>query len=67
MEEFLPGFFGFASSGGGELLAFDLRKGAPYHIVMLPFVPMDADEAIEIASSFETLREKIGYLQESPA
>jgi hypothetical protein len=40
IEEYIPGFFGFGSSGGGELLAFDTRRGKPWKIVMIPFVPM---------------------------
>jgi hypothetical protein len=39
VPEFLPGFFGFAS-GGGELLAFDVRRQEPFPIVMVPFIPM---------------------------
>jgi hypothetical protein len=57
---YLPGFFGFGSSGGGELLAFDLRQGEPYRIVSIPFIPMDARHAIEIAGSFDELRPLIG-------
>lgn len=60
VAEALPGFLGFASNGGGELLAFDLRGGEPYPIVMIPFLPMEAAEAVQIASSFEELRELMG-------
>jgi SMI1/KNR4 family protein SUKH-1 len=60
VAEFLPGFFGFASNGGGELLAFDVRGGEPYSIVMVPFVPMDIEHAVPIASSFDELRNLIG-------
>lgn len=52
VPEFLPGFFGFGSNGGGELLAFDLRGGPPYRVTMVPFIPMDADEAVTIAENF---------------
>src|SRR4029453_3043958 len=34
VDKWLPGFFGFGSNGGGELFAFDVRRGAPYLIVM---------------------------------
>lgn len=60
VAEALPGFLGFASNGGGELLAFDLRGGEPYPIVMIPFIPMEAAEAVQIASSFEELRQLLG-------
>jgi hypothetical protein len=36
VPEFLRGFVGFGSNGGGELLAFDLRGEEPYPIVMVP-------------------------------
>jgi hypothetical protein len=56
----LPGFFGFASNGGGELIAFDHRTGAPFPIVMVPFIPMDVREAIQIARSFDSFLHLIG-------
>ena len=60
LAEFLPGFFGFASSGGGELFAFDVRPQEPYPIVVVPFVPMEPGEAVRVARSFEELRGLIG-------
>ena len=50
----LPGFVGFGSNGGGELLAFDTRA-APWRVCMVPFVPMGAAEALEIAADFTAL------------
>jgi hypothetical protein len=52
----LPGFFGFGSSGGGELFAFDLRnhrRSVP--VVIVPFIPMDATYATPVVSSFDAL------------
>jgi hypothetical protein len=60
IPEFLPGFFGFATDGGGELYAFDTRAGEPYPVVMVPFVPLDAGEAIRLAKSFDEFRGLIG-------
>lgn len=60
VAEYLPGFLGFGSNGGGELLAFDVRRGEPYPIVMVPFIPMAAEDAVQIAHSFEELRKHIG-------
>src|SRR5688572_14806924 len=60
IEEYIPGFFGFGSSGGGELLAFDTRRGKPWKIVMIPFVPMSAELAIVIAKDFEEFIRAIG-------
>ena len=60
IEEYIPGFFGFGSSGGGELLAFDTRRGKPWKIVMIPFVPMSAELAIVIAQDCEEFIRAIG-------
>jgi hypothetical protein len=48
VEEFAPGYVGFASSGGGELFAFS-PSGA---IECLPFVPMSPAEALPIAPAW---------------
>jgi SMI1-KNR4 cell-wall len=51
----LPGFFGFGSNGGGELLAFDMREAGDPPVVMVPFIPMSAEEAQLVATTFEEL------------
>ena len=53
---FIPGYTGFGSSGGGELLAFS-PSGV---VVMVPFIGMAASEAIEIAASFTDLVRAFG-------
>jgi len=56
VQQNLPGFFGFGSSGGGELFALDLRdheRSVP--VVIVPFVPMDAAYARRVADSFDAL------------
>lgn len=60
IDKNLPGFFGFGSNGGGELLAFDTHKGEKWKIVMVPFVPMSAEEAVVIADNFEEFIRAIG-------
>jgi hypothetical protein len=60
VADWLPGLFGFASNGGGELIAFDMRGGAPYPVVMVPFIPMQFDDIVQICSSFEELQKLIG-------
>jgi hypothetical protein len=60
VNEQLPGFFGFGSNGGGELLAFDIRGGEPFPIVAVPFIPMDPRESMQVATSFDELRNLIG-------
>jgi hypothetical protein len=59
VSEHLPGFLGFGSNGGGELLAFDTRT-LPWRVCMIPFIPMDESEAVEIAPDFETLARHFG-------
>jgi hypothetical protein len=59
VSERLSGFLGFGSNGGGELLAFDTRA-QPWRVCMIPFIPMDESEAIEIAPDFETLSRHFG-------
>lgn len=51
----LPGFFGFATSGGGELLAFDMREAGSPPVVMVPFISMDPEEAQTVAATFDAL------------
>lgn len=53
VNEYVPGLFGFGSNGGGELLAFDTRRGPPWPIVMAPFIGMEEDHVDEIAKGFE--------------
>ena len=50
-----PGFLGFGSDGGGELLAFD-KKGA---VFMLPMVGMEAKYAKKIADSWLEIQRRI--------
>ena len=55
VPEIVPGFLGFGSDGGGELLAFD-EQGA---VFMLPMVGMEARYARKIADSWSDIRERI--------
>lgn len=63
VSESIPGFFGFGSNGGGELLAFDARTPLPYKIYTIPFIPMDEKEAILVADDFATFLEMTGDLR----
>jgi hypothetical protein len=60
VPETLAGFLAFGSSGGGEMLAFDTRRGLPYPVVAVPFIPMEADQALVVAQSFGAFRLLIG-------
>jgi hypothetical protein len=55
VHEFAPGFLGFGSSGGGEMLAFD----AGSRVVMIPMVGMSPDEARPVANSWREFVERI--------
>jgi hypothetical protein len=59
VERWLPGFVGFASSGGGELFAFDTRT-RPWRVCMVPFIPMDPALALEIEPDFAALTRHFG-------
>ena len=60
IDKDLPGYFGFGSNGGGELFAFEIIQGQPWKIVMIPFIPMEANEAITITNDFEEFIQAIG-------
>ena len=56
----IPGFYAFASSGGGEMFAFDSRGKEPWPIVIIPFIPMVVNEAISVAPDFAAFRRMLG-------
>lgn len=60
ISEYLPGLFGFGSNGGGELLAFDTRREKPWSVVMVPFIPMDEGDVVEIAKDFKEFLKATG-------
>jgi len=62
ISEVAPGLFGFGSSGGGELLAFDMRHPVEWPIVMVPFIPLSLDEAITISDNFDDFSAFVGRL-----
>lgn len=55
VSDLAPGFLGFGSSGGGELLAFD----SDGQVVMIPFIPMSPEHALPVANSWSEFVEKI--------
>lgn len=56
IDRAIPGFVGIGSSGGGELISLDFRASAPYPVVMIPFIPMDAAKFRLIAEDVESFR-----------
>lgn len=43
-----------------ELLAFDARGSQPWPVVMVPFLPMETDEVVQIAGDFDEFTKAIG-------
>ncbi|MBI5175160.1 MAG: SMI1/KNR4 family protein [Candidatus Melainabacteria bacterium] len=62
---YAPGFFGIGSSGGGEMLAFDLALEDSSALFALPFMGMDREEAILVASDFEQFVSILGRKEHS--
>jgi hypothetical protein len=55
-----PGLLLFGSNGGGEAFAFDReRPAAP--VVMVPVLPMDRNEAVDVAPTFGEFLERLQY------
>lgn len=52
VPKYAPGYFGFATNGGGEMFAF----GPNGDIVCLPFIGMEPQSATSIAGSFHDFR-----------
>lgn len=60
-SEFFPDFYIFGGSGGGELIAFDLREGKEKAIVAIDMANMDLAESVHvIAGSLEAFLEYVG-------
>ena len=66
IDKELPGYFGFGSNGAGELFAFEITQGEPWKIVIIPFIPMEANYAIVIANNFEEFIQAIGLEYDWP-
>ena len=60
-KEFFTGFFVFGSSGGGELVALDIRGHPPWPVVAIDATNIDLDESVMlIANSMEDFVAMIG-------
>jgi hypothetical protein len=55
VDEFAPGFIGFGSDGGGELLAFD-PSGS---VFMIPFIGDGGEDARKIANAWSEIASRI--------
>jgi hypothetical protein len=61
-QAWLPGFFGFGSNGGGELLAFDTREQPPWKVYMIPFGTLEEADSILVAESFAAFTRAMGHV-----
>jgi hypothetical protein len=60
-KEFFENLFVIGGNGGGEAVAFDLRKEKPYPIVAFDMTNIDLPESVQpIAPSFDAALELIG-------
>ena len=57
VPQYAPEYLGFATSGGGEMLAFDSQN----RIFAIPFIGMSSKDAIKVAS---TWNEFLNFMQE---
>ena len=57
-REWIPGLVLFASTGGGDFYAFDLRNDPP-KVVGIPSIPLDVKEAVEVGDSFTQFLEQL--------
>jgi hypothetical protein len=53
VDEYIPGYYGIGTDGGGELLTVEIEAGIIYSI---PFIPMNDSESKEISKSIEELK-----------
>ena len=52
--EHAPALIGFGGNGGGEAFAFDTRT-TPWPVVMVPFIGLGLEDAIQVSADFEGL------------
>jgi SMI1 / KNR4 family (SUKH-1) len=55
------GFFGFGTSGGGEMFAFDARGPQPWPVVIVPFIGMEPSVALPLAPDFLSFTASLGH------
>jgi len=61
VRDFAPGLLVFASKGGGEAFAFDVRQPSQ-PVVSVEFVAMSLNETIPLAATFDGFLEYLGNL-----
>ena len=58
----IPGFFGFGSNAGGEMLAFKVVGSGQFPIYMIPFIGMSEEDAVLLVEDFEAFSEAVGCM-----
>jgi len=56
----LPGCFAFGSNGAGEMFILRKLSNDEIQVEMVPFIPMQMDEAVQVAPNFEEFINEIG-------
>jgi hypothetical protein len=51
---YCPGFFAIGSTGGGDMIAFDMRGAQPWPVVSIPCIGMEPDAASPVAPDFRS-------------
>ena len=62
IQTYLPDYFAIGGQGGGEFFAFNLET---LKIFTIPFVPMNEEDAILVAESFEEFENMMGFKAEN--
>ena len=63
VQDWLPYLFGFGSSGGGELLAFDTRTPDEWSVCIVPFSDLCEASVLPLASNFTTFVQEMGHAE----
>lgn len=61
IHEYLPNYFGIGGNGGGELIALQMQS---QKIFTIPFIPMEEQNALLLAESFEEFEKIMGFTNE---
>jgi hypothetical protein len=63
VQELMPDWFAFGTSGGGEILAFDTRTAQSWKVYAVPFITTNESDALLIADDFESFVKAVNFSQ----
>lgn len=52
VQKYIPSMFGIGGNGGGEMIALEYKETDLARVVLIPFIVMIEEDAIEIGNSF---------------